>query len=69
MVDEAVIRRTMLGLLPKKYPEYGDLMQSVDLSGVAVFRVDPEVVSVLDYSKGFAHTDLVTVAAADRAVA
>jgi hypothetical protein len=27
---------------------------------VALFRVVPEVVSVLDYTKGFAHTDLVT---------
>ena len=27
---------------------------------VALFRVVPEIVSVLDYTKGFAHTDLVT---------
>lgn len=27
---------------------------------VGVFRVTPVVISVLDYSKGFAHTDLVT---------
>ena len=27
---------------------------------VAYFRVVPEVVSVLDYTQGFAHTDLVT---------
>jgi hypothetical protein len=26
---------------------------------VALFRVVPEIVSVLDYTKGFAHTDLV----------
>lgn len=26
---------------------------------VALFRVVPEVISVLDYSKGFGHTDLV----------
>jgi hypothetical protein len=25
-----------------------------------IFRVTPIVISVLDYSKGFAHTDLVT---------
>ncbi len=28
---------------------------------VAVFRVEPEVISVLDYTKGFGHTDLVTL--------
>src|SRR5574339_177569 len=27
---------------------------------VRIFRVEPTVISVLDYSKGFAHTDLVT---------
>jgi hypothetical protein len=28
--------------------------------GVALFRLTPNVISVLDYSKGFGHTDLVT---------
>ena len=28
---------------------------------VAVFRVEPEVISVLDYTKGFGHADLVTL--------
>jgi hypothetical protein len=27
---------------------------------VRIFRVMPTVISALDYSKGFAHTDLVT---------
>jgi hypothetical protein len=27
---------------------------------VRIFRVDPVVISVLDYSKGFGHTDLVS---------
>ena len=27
---------------------------------VAIYRVTPKVISVLDYSKGFGHTDLVT---------
>ena len=27
---------------------------------VRIFRVTPTVISVLDYSKGFTHTDLVT---------
>jgi hypothetical protein len=29
---------------------------------VWIFRVTPTVISVLDYSKGFGHTDLVTAA-------
>jgi hypothetical protein len=28
---------------------------------VAVFKVEPEVISVLDYTKGFGHTDLVNL--------
>jgi hypothetical protein len=28
---------------------------------IAVYRVLPKVVSVLDYAKGFGHTDLVSV--------
>jgi hypothetical protein len=28
---------------------------------IAVYRVLPKVISVLDYSKGFGHSDLVTV--------
>jgi general stress protein 26 len=33
-----------------------------DVGGsMALFRIKPEVVSVLDYTKGFGHTDLVTM--------
>jgi len=35
-------------------------MQMPAPEDVAFFRVVPEVFSVLDYTKGFAHTDLVT---------
>src|SRR3974390_837125 len=69
VTDQELIRRTMLTMLPKKYPEYLKMMGQLDLSGVAVFRLSPEVISVLDYSKGFGHTDQVTVSAADRAAA
>lgn len=57
--DEAI---KVLQLLPGKYPE-----QTSDLplpmptpEDVAIFRVTPTVISVLDYAKGFGHTDLVT---------
>lgn len=67
--DEALIREVMLVELPKKYPEYGAMMSGLDMSGVAVFELRPEVISVLDYSKGFGHTDEVVVGAADLAAA
>lgn len=50
----------VLQLLPAKYPEQRDLpfaMPGPD--DVRIFEVIPVVVSVLDYTKGFGHTDLV----------
>jgi PPOX class probable F420-dependent enzyme len=49
-----------LRLLMQKYPQQDSVpveMPSPD--SVAIFRVTPMVISVLDYSKGFAHTDLI----------
>jgi nitroimidazol reductase NimA-like FMN-containing flavoprotein (pyridoxamine 5'-phosphate oxidase superfamily) len=37
-----------------------------ELEGIELFRVTPEVVSILDYRKGFGHTDLVSVPAGTR---
>lgn len=59
--DPAEVTRIM-GLLFNRYGRQmsGDFPVTVPPpSDVAVFRVTPEVVSVLDYSKGFGHTDLV----------
>jgi hypothetical protein len=52
-----------INLLLHKYPEYKAM--SPDMSAMRVFRVTPEIISLLDYSKGFGHTDLVHVDAAD----
>ena len=51
----------VLLMLPLKYPEQGSLPIPMPTpEEVRIFRVTPTVISVLDYSKGFAHTDLVT---------
>lgn len=53
----------VLRMLPLKYPDAPPETASMKLPGpdeVAIFRVEPEIISVLDYTKGFAHTDLVT---------
>jgi nitroimidazol reductase NimA-like FMN-containing flavoprotein (pyridoxamine 5'-phosphate oxidase superfamily) len=50
-----------LALMPLKYPGHAPLplpMPTPD--DVRIFRVTPSVISVLDYTKGFGHTDLVT---------
>jgi nitroimidazol reductase NimA-like FMN-containing flavoprotein (pyridoxamine 5'-phosphate oxidase superfamily) len=61
VTDRAEAEKVLL-MLPQKYPE-----QTTPLpipmptpDDVRIFRVTPTVISVLDYSKGFGHTDLVT---------
>jgi nitroimidazol reductase NimA-like FMN-containing flavoprotein (pyridoxamine 5'-phosphate oxidase superfamily) len=52
-----------LRLLMSRYPEQTSAAPLPALpqpDEVRIFRVKPIVVSVLDYTKGFAHTDLVT---------
>jgi PPOX class probable F420-dependent enzyme len=47
-------------LLLARYPEQAALPGPVpDVDDVCIVRVTPTVISVLDYSKGFGHTDLV----------
>jgi nitroimidazol reductase NimA-like FMN-containing flavoprotein (pyridoxamine 5'-phosphate oxidase superfamily) len=47
-------------LMMQKYPPQSSLPGPMPkFSEVRVFRVTPQVISVLDYSKGFGHTDLV----------
>jgi general stress protein 26 len=47
-------------ILLKRYPEY-KVMPRPDPAAVPMLRVTPEIVSILDYAKGFGHTDLVRV--------
>jgi general stress protein 26 len=62
----------------KRYPEFADLPPPVlregalqrlspqQVSGdVILLRIVPEIISVLDYSKGFGHSDLVTFSERD----
>ena len=56
--DEA---NTVLRMLPLKYPENISVPVAMPTpEDVHIFRVTPTVISVLDYSKGFGHTELVT---------
>lgn len=57
--DPATVKK-VFALLAKKYPEYLTL-PSPDFAEIAVFRLAPKVISVLDYTKGFGHTDLVSL--------
>lgn len=47
-------------ILLRRYPEY-KIMPKPDPAAVPMIRLTPKVVSILDYSQGFGHTDLVRV--------
>lgn len=51
----------VLRMLPQRYPEQTSLPVAMPTPDeVRIFRVTPVVISVLDYSKGFGHADLVS---------
>jgi len=49
-------------MLMERYPQQSSLpfTSLPSFAEVRIFRLTPRVISVLDYSKGFGHTDLVT---------
>jgi len=59
-VEDRAEAEKVLRMLPAKYPDSPPLpFQMPGPDDVRLFRVTPVVISVLDYSKGFGHTDLV----------
>jgi general stress protein 26 len=46
-------------LMLKKFPEAAKYAGMDDGTGMAVFRIGLKIVSLLDYTKGFGHSDLV----------
>jgi len=60
VVDPAEAEKA-LHLLMQRYPEQPSVPLPMPTpADVRIFRVTPKLISVLDYTKGFAHTDLVT---------
>jgi len=60
-VTEVAEGEKAMRLLMAKYPEQTSLpFPMPKFAEVRIFRVTPTVISVLDYSKGFGHTDLIT---------
>jgi hypothetical protein len=59
VVDRREAER-VLQQLPLKYPRQNSMPGPMPgPEEVRIFRLTPTVISVLDYSKGFGHTDLV----------
>jgi nitroimidazol reductase NimA-like FMN-containing flavoprotein (pyridoxamine 5'-phosphate oxidase superfamily) len=62
-VSDRAEAEKVIRMLPQKYadaPPSTAQMQLPTPDDVALFRIVPEVISVLDYTKGFGHTDLVS---------
>lgn len=61
VVDRAQAEK-VLGLMPMKYPEQvaAPSIPMPTPDDVRIFCIKPTAISVLDYTKGFGHTDLVT---------
>ncbi len=60
-VEDRAEAEKLLAMLPLKYPDSGPLpMPMPTPDEVRLYRVTPTVISLLDYAKGFGHTDLAT---------
>jgi nitroimidazol reductase NimA-like FMN-containing flavoprotein (pyridoxamine 5'-phosphate oxidase superfamily) len=62
VTDRAEAER-VLRMLPLKDPDAPPATAQLKMPApeeVALYRIVPQVISVIDYTKGFAHTDLVT---------
>lgn len=62
-VSEEPFRNDMLKRLSARHPGYFEPEQ-LDLSGSALIRPRPQVISIVDFSNGLGHCDCVTVDAA-----
>ena len=60
LVTDPVEAEKALQLMIERYPQQSVPLPTSNASDLSIFRVTPTVISVLDYSKGFGHTDLVT---------
>jgi nitroimidazol reductase NimA-like FMN-containing flavoprotein (pyridoxamine 5'-phosphate oxidase superfamily) len=61
-VTDRAEAQKVIGLMPLKYPDAPPATAAMKMPApeeVAIYRIVPEVVSVLDYTKGFGHTELV----------
>ena len=58
-VGDAAENTFVIGLMFAKFPQIANYVSDA-VGGVALFRVTPQVVSLLDYRKGFGHTEYAT---------
>ncbi|WP_312010074.1 pyridoxamine 5'-phosphate oxidase family protein [Bradyrhizobium australafricanum] len=60
VMDDPAEGKKALRLLFERYPEQNSMLGPLPTpSDVRIFRLTPTEMSLLDYSKGFGHTDLI----------
>ena len=59
LVTDGIEGEKALRLMMQRYPPQQMPLPTPNVADVSIFRVTPVVISLLDYSKGFGHTDLV----------
>ena len=45
-------------IMVRKFPQIAEFAKAMQETEMAMFRVDAEVISILDYTQGFGHTEL-----------
>ena len=63
--DDSAESVKAMNLLTRKFPAVRDMPPPADPNSIVFVKVVPKVISVLDYRKGFGHTELVEVAPED----
>lgn len=59
-IEDATEAERVMGLLIARYPQQGQSPGELPpATAVAIFKVTPTVLSLLDYAKGFGHAELV----------
>jgi general stress protein 26 len=60
IVEDRASVDTAKACLLKRFPQIAEWGDSAVASEMAFLKITPQVISILDYSKGFGHTELVT---------
>jgi len=62
LVDDEFELMRVSELMLRRFPKIAEFVNIGEPDAVAVFRLEPEVISLLDYAKGFGHTELKSLA-------
>jgi len=65
LADDGRESRVAAELVTRRFPAVVDAPPPGNSSTIAFVKITPEVISVIDYRKGFGHAELVRVAASD----